>query len=262
MVFSQWRAYHLPLRRPGLTYSSVLPQMLAEILAQPEGAFPRSEIMTLGVGGGTITQPQIDEAKRRITPHLVNGLIATESYRIAMTPLNTPDDHRWHILEPTTVVELVDEFDQPVPIGQIGRLRVGTEGGPTSYLGDEEATKAFFRDGFFYPGDLAVRREDGRMALQGRTTDVINIHGAKIAPAPIEDRMREALGGAGASASSPCRTRMERRRRMSPSRRDRRWTRLSWSRFCSRSCRASPARTSTMWLRCRATPLASSSAAN
>ena len=189
---------HLALHRPGLTTSTVIPGMLAAILAQPEGAFPRSETMRLSVIGGTITQTQIDQAKARITPLLFNGLGATESHPIADTPLNTPDDHRWHLLSPGSVVELVDEFDRPTPIGQIGRIRVGTTGGPTSYLYDEEATKAFFHDGFFYPGDLAVMREDGRIALQGRVTEVINVNGHKISPAPIEDRLREALGVDGA----------------------------------------------------------------
>ncbi len=194
VLFHQGLEPHLALLRPGLSTSTVIPGMLAAILAQPEGAFPRSETMRLSVIGGTITQTQIDQAKARITPRLFNGLGATESHPIADTPLNTPDDHRWHLLSPGSLVELVDEFDRPVPIGQIGRIRVGTEGGPTRYLHDEEATKAFFRDGFFYTGDLAVMREDGRIALQGRVTEVINVNGHKISPGLIEDRLREALG--------------------------------------------------------------------
>src|SRR5262249_23302811 len=47
---------------------------------------------------------------------------------------------------------------------------------------------------FFYPGDLAVMRSDGRIALQGRITDVINVQGYKISPAPIEERLGEVLG--------------------------------------------------------------------
>ncbi|MCP6769970.1 hypothetical protein NL529_34490, partial [Klebsiella pneumoniae] len=49
-------------------------------------------------------------------------------------------------------------------------------------------------DGFFYTGDLAIMRADGRVALMGRFTDVINVKGHKIHPAPIEDRLRESLG--------------------------------------------------------------------
>jgi acyl-CoA synthetase (AMP-forming)/AMP-acid ligase II len=197
VAFSQERAPHLALRRPGLSSSPVLPGLLANILAQPDGAFPRSETMELRIGGGTVTWAQVEEAKARITPKVFNGLACTESHHIAMTPMDTPDDHRWHILEPTTRVELVDEFDRPVATGQVGRLRVGVEGAPAGYLNDEEATRAFFKDGFFYPGDLAVMREDGRIALRGRATDVINVLGHKIWPAPIEDRLREALAVSG-----------------------------------------------------------------
>jgi acyl-CoA synthetase (AMP-forming)/AMP-acid ligase II len=197
VAFSQERPPHLALRRPGLSSSPVLPGMLTEILAQPEGAFPRSETMDLRIGGGTVTWAQIEAAKARITPRVFNGLASTESHQIAMTPVKTRDDHRWHILEPTTVVELVDDLDQPVAVGRIGRIRVGTEGGPSSYLYDEEATRAFFKDGFFYTGDLAVMRQDGRIALQGRVTEVINFKGQKVSPAPTEERLREALGVAG-----------------------------------------------------------------
>src|SRR5262249_55570782 len=157
------------------------------ILAQPEDAFPFSAVSEVGIGGGTITQREIDEAKRRIAPVLSNGLGATESHTIAITPIETPDDHRWHIPDPTSTVGIVDDDGRPVPCGEVGRLRVATDGGPTSYLGDEEATRTFFQDGFFYTGDLAIMREDGRIALMGRFTDVINVNGHKLQPAPIED---------------------------------------------------------------------------
>ena len=51
-----------------------------------------------------------------------------------------------------------------------------------------------FRDGFFYPGDLAVRREDGRIRILGRAADVLNVRGRKVAVAPIERALQEGLG--------------------------------------------------------------------
>ncbi len=144
-----------------------------------------------------MTRTQVDQAKARIAPHLFNYIASTEAGIITFTPLDTPEDLRWHRLVPGRVVEIVDESDRPVPAGEIGLLRVGTAGGPTSYLHDEAATRAFFRDGFFYPGDLAVMRSDGRMALQGRVTEVINMLGDKISPAPIEARMCELFAVSG-----------------------------------------------------------------
>ena len=118
-----------------------------------------------------MTQAEVDQAKARITKRLFNWLASTEVGCIASTHLETPDDHRWQRLAPGHVVEIVDEFDRPVPVGEIGRVRISTAGGPTNYLNDEPATRDFFKDSFFYPGDLAVIRSDGRMALQGRLTE-------------------------------------------------------------------------------------------
>ena len=196
-LIEQGRERDQALLHPGITHAVLTPGMLVAVLAAPAGAFPRNDTMQLAVSGGAMTRMQVDQAKARITPRLFNDLGCTEAGTIAFTSLDTPEDQRWHRLVPSRVVEIVDESDHPVPTGETGRLRVGTAGGPTSYLNDETATRAFFKNGFFYPGDLAVMRSDGRMALQGRVTDVINVRGDKISPAPIEDRLAELLGVSG-----------------------------------------------------------------
>jgi acyl-coenzyme A synthetase/AMP-(fatty) acid ligase len=178
------------LLQPGLTHAVVTPPMLDKLLSAPTGAFPRSESLRLAVGGGTITAAQFEGAKARITSQLFNWLGSTEAGVLAFTPLHGTEDRKWHRLTPGRAIEIVDESDLPVPIGKIGRLRVTTVGGwPNQYHCDEAATRAFFKNDFFYPGDLGLMRADGRVALQGRTTDVINVGGLKIAPAPIEDRL-------------------------------------------------------------------------
>jgi len=141
-----------------------------------------------------MTRTQVDQAKARITSQLFHYFVSTEAGLIAFTSLDTPEDQRWHRLVPGRMVEIVDASDRPVPIGEVGQVRVDTAGGPTGYLNDETATRTFFRGGFFYSGDLAVMRSDGRIALQGRITDVINMQGIKISPAPIEERLGEVLG--------------------------------------------------------------------
>jgi acyl-CoA synthetase (AMP-forming)/AMP-acid ligase II len=198
VFFWQHPQPHLALLREGITHLPLTPPMLAAILAAPPNAFPRRETLQVIIASGTITQAQIDETKARISPHLINRIGATESLVFASTRLDTPEDHRWHIPVPGDLMEIVDEFDQPTPVGQVGRIRVSTVNAPNAYLHDEEATRAFFKDGFFYPGDLAIMRADGRFALEGRVSDVINVQGFKISPAPLEDAIREALGISGA----------------------------------------------------------------
>jgi len=185
---------HRPLRIPGLTHALAIPGMLSELLAAPQEAYAPNPDLRFFVCGGSMTRAQIAQAKARITPRLFDLLGSTETGETACTPLETDDDRRWLRPVPGRVIEIVDEEDRPVADGELGQMRIDASESSSGYLGDEEATKAFFRNGFFYPGDLAVRRADGRFALRGRATDVINIMGNKVSPAPIEERLRDALG--------------------------------------------------------------------
>lgn len=185
------------LLNPRITHGTITPSMLDSVLAAPANAYPRNDAMQLAVSAGAMSHRQIEETKARITPRLFALLGSTETGSIAYTPLETEDDRRWHRLLPGRGVEIVSDLGHPVSIGEIGRVRVSTKGGPIGYLGDEAATKSHFKDGYFYPGDLAVIRSDGRIALQGRSTDVINLGGDKILPGPIEERLCELLGVSG-----------------------------------------------------------------
>jgi long-chain acyl-CoA synthetase len=191
------RALRALLNR-SITHAVIVPALLDPILAAPANAYKRNDAMQLSVTGGAMTRRQIEQTKARITPRLFALLGSTEVGGFAYTPLETEDDQRWHRLVPHRVVEIVSETGRPVPVGKIGRVRISTKDGPTAYLGDEAATEMHFEGGYFYPGDLAITRADGRIALQGRSTDVINLRGQKIFPGPIEDRLCESLDVSGA----------------------------------------------------------------
>lgn len=57
---------------------------------------------------------------------------------------------------------------------------------PSEYVGNPAATAAAFRDGWYYPGDLAMFLPEGALVLKGRVDDLINVDGIKIYPAEIE----------------------------------------------------------------------------
>ncbi|HEX8535329.1 MAG TPA: class I adenylate-forming enzyme family protein [Allosphingosinicella sp.] len=194
VIVSGGTEVHEALRHPGGTDAIMLPHLLSRILAAPEGSFPCNEKLCLYLSGGTVTMTQLEEAKRRITPTVINRLASTEVGGIASTLLESPEDHKWHRLVPERGVEIVDDDDAPVPVGQVGQMRIPTFDGPSGYYNDPDATRRFFRHGYFYSGDLAVAREDGRIALQGRVTEVLNVQGSKIPPAPIEEQIREEFG--------------------------------------------------------------------
>lgn len=194
VVFEQGHEPHRALNHPGLTHAYMSPPLAAAILAAPPDAIRRNAGLRVMIGGGPVSQAWLDQLKARISPDIHGVISATETCTFASTRLETPEDRRWHRPAPGRSLEVVDTHDRPVAPGDVGQIRVSTADGPTGYMDDEAASRAFFRGGYFYPGDLAILREDGRIALHGRVTDVINVNGDKLSPAPIEAALAEALG--------------------------------------------------------------------
>ena len=54
------------------------------------------------------------------------------------------------------------------------------------YEGDEMASKAAFRDGWFNTGDMGYLSEDGALYVLGRSDDMMIIDGTNVHPAEIE----------------------------------------------------------------------------
>jgi O-succinylbenzoic acid--CoA ligase len=69
-------------------------------------------------------------------------------------------------------------------------------------LDDPVATAAFFREGYFYLGDLGVIGGDGRFSIEGRVSNVINVMESKYATTPIETALQEALNTEAVCVSS------------------------------------------------------------
>jgi len=82
--------------------------------------------------------------------------------------------------------------DERVPIGTEGEIRFRGWGTMKGYVGDEAGTGAVLdEDGWMRSGDLGVLSDDGFVSVTGRTKDMIIRGGENIAPAVIEDAIRE-----------------------------------------------------------------------
>lgn len=57
----------------------------------------------------------------------------------------------------------------------------------TGYVGEPERTAKVLRGGVLYTSDLGIIDAEGRLHLQGREDDVINVGGFKVAPTEVED---------------------------------------------------------------------------
>jgi acyl-coenzyme A synthetase/AMP-(fatty) acid ligase len=169
-------------------------QVKALLLAQGPSAHPINGF-ALTTAGGFVP---IDIAKQCIQNLTDKVTVLYGSTETSTVPLEsrfrTVDDLHW--LAPTDyrLTQIVDDDGRECSIGQEGELRLLlSDFDCPNYLDDEEASARAFRDGYFYPGDMAVRREDGRIRILGRTADIVVLKGKKWATAPIEQEIQRAL---------------------------------------------------------------------
>lgn len=86
-------------------------------------------------------------------------------------------------------VEVHDPSGRVVAPGAAGEIVVRGEPGVTlfaGYLGDEETTRASFRDGWFRTGDRATRDASGRFFFAGRRSDVLKVAGENVSTVEVE----------------------------------------------------------------------------
>ena len=84
-------------------------------------------------------------------------------------------------------VEIVDGGGRPQPPGTVGHLRCRGPTVSTAYLAESDATREEgFREGWYYPGDLASLDEAGYLYLRGRSSDLIASGGVEFLPNEVE----------------------------------------------------------------------------
>lgn len=197
VVYEDSRELHRPLGQPGLTHAFATPAMLAAWLEAPEGAIRRDDALRLLVTAGPLPRDLAGRTRARLTGQVYTSYASTEASSVTMTCIGSDDDLFWHRPLASREIQVVDESGRALPAGEEGLVRVRAAAGIDGYLDDEAATREFFRDGWFYPGDLGRLGADGRLCLHGRVTDVINLLGRKLATGPLERALQERLGAGG-----------------------------------------------------------------
>jgi long-chain acyl-CoA synthetase len=177
------------ISRHKITVAFIVPSALRQILTIAEDRSPHlPSIDLLITGGSPLFAEERLQVIRKVTPRFC------EMYGTAATgPIAAlqPEDIRER---PTSVgrpfsyvnVEIVDDDGTPLDHGATGQLRYR---GPGLTLPMTDAED--FRDGWYYPGELAAIDERGYIFLRGRASEVIFRGGAKIFPSEVEAVLQE-----------------------------------------------------------------------
>lgn len=172
-----------------ITYLKLTPSHLRPLIDYADGRtclFPSLRAMV--VGSAPTTHEQRLLTRQRLTPNLIEQFGINET---GLLTIATPTDQDAY---PDAVgrlvdgieAEVVDKDDNPLKQGEVGLIRFRGPGFATDYLGDPEAAARSFRNGWFYPGDLAAINQERYVFFKGRADDVINNEGAKFYPTEIE----------------------------------------------------------------------------
>ena len=179
------------IEREKVTVMSGVPVMSRELLAHPdfEGT-DLSSLMTLG-GGGAPLQPdlvaKIDSQVATARPNTGYGMTETCGIITAVSA-------DFFVDKPTSVgpamptfeVQCVDDYGQPVPLGDVGELWV--RGSPVikGYINRPEATAESITDGWLHTGDVARIDEDGFIYIVDRKKDMVLRGGENVYCAEVE----------------------------------------------------------------------------
>jgi len=146
--------------------------------------------LKLALGGGMAVQKAVAERWKQVTgTALIEGYGLTETAPSATAnPLNSTD-YTGSIGVPmsSTEVELRDDEDRSVPLGQAGEICIR---GPQVMKGywqrPDETAKVLSQDGFLHTGDIGIMDHKGFIRIVDRKKDMILVSGFNVYPNEIE----------------------------------------------------------------------------
>ncbi|MFZ9486259.1 MAG: class I adenylate-forming enzyme family protein [Alphaproteobacteria bacterium] len=175
--------------RRGATSAFLVPTLLRRLLDLSDAEAAPLRAMRLLLSSGAPLHPEERrEIRRRLCPNFCEYYASTEGGGVSLLRPEDMDVHDDSVGRPVFGVEVAifdDEF-RPLPAGEVGRLGYRGPGVATGFHEDPEATREVFRDGWFFPGDLASVNAAGYVFLKGRKKDMVIRGGINIYPVEVE----------------------------------------------------------------------------
>ncbi|MBI2402014.1 MAG: AMP-binding protein [Gemmatimonadetes bacterium] len=185
----------------GVTLFMAVPTIYARLIAAWERAAPEDQArmsdacggLRLMVSGSAALPVGVLDRWRDISGHtLLERYGMTEIGMALSNPVRGPRT-AGHVGTPLPGVEvrLVDDGGREVAPGTPGEIEVRGPMVFREYLGQPEATRQAFHDGWFRTGDMAVVEPGGYRVLGRKSVDIIKTGGYKVSALEIEEVLRE-----------------------------------------------------------------------
>ncbi len=87
--------------------------------------------------------------------------------------------------------KIVDEYDQELPLGQVGNLKIKSDGIAAGYWNKHHKTLDAFKGRWYYTGDQFSLDEEGYYWYSGRSDDMVKVGGIWVSPIEVENVVLE-----------------------------------------------------------------------
>ncbi len=169
------------------TWYTAVPTMHQAVLARKASPVPSLRFVR---SSSAALPPRVHEGLEEAfgVPAIEAYGMTEAAHQMTSNPLPPGERKAGSVGLPTGIeIALLGADGEPVPAGQEGRVAIK---GPTVFSGYEsnaEANAESFVDGWFLTGDEGTLDDDGYLFLRGRSKEIINRGGEKVAPAEVED---------------------------------------------------------------------------
>ena len=138
--------------------------------------------------GSKLATSLSDRVRARMCSYVVHGYGATEGNPVAGAYVHQTAHIKGAVgyITPGMIVQAVDDNGEICALGTEGHIRFRGDKCVTGYVGNPPGSEKFFRDGWFYPGDIGAVTADGLLIITGRSKNIIDLGGDKINPEVIE----------------------------------------------------------------------------
>jgi long-chain acyl-CoA synthetase len=173
------------------------PTMLKRLVEAPSDDLLPG-LKTIIYGGGPMYVADIEAALARFGPRFVQIYGQGESpmtITVSSKDMHRDAKHPRHALRLASVgrpfqglqVQVMDEHDQPVPVGEIGEVCVRGEVVMQGYWQNSSASAQALRNDWLHTGDMGSLDEEGFLTLKDRSKDLIISGGSNIYPREVEE---------------------------------------------------------------------------
>ncbi len=186
------------VERHQVTHTFLVPTMLATLLEQDPGDFPKrlASITTLGYGSSPIPTERLRALVAKYGPIFIQRYGMAEIASIG-TLLRKPDHVHALADKPqllascgrpsfATTVRVVDAVQVDVPPGESGEIAFGGPHTMLGYFREPERTGKALVDGWLHSGDVGRVDDEGYHYIVDRIKDLIIRGGYNLAPSEVE----------------------------------------------------------------------------